>query len=230
MTQKITRRQSLGKIISAFSLPLVAASSQLFVPENAYSLEPRETEMILKRNYAEREAQWKNNLERQSRGEILIDQTSIKPSQDYDLDSQITVLGSIWDAIPEERKAKTARVWNNTRPEPNRRSIWMIYQNPFRYFRDRLTDDQKSEFNHFNAACSYAVKEFENPEMAIFESRDGSATKHYFEHFPWITLRLPSVPDRMLMYRQEYLDNAAPNRINQANIDKFSSIAMQGLR
>ena len=214
---KPTRRQFLETIASA-------GIASLF-PQSAQSQQVISTPgHILKREFDQREAQWRDNVMRYKAGQSLIPYTSIPLSEEYDLNDLIAVLGGEWDAMPQSRKDTTLRSWQKT-PQNNRRTVCSIYENTFRYFLQRLSENQQAQFNEFNAAYLFAIKHEQSPSSIIFATRDGSTTDYFSRHYPYIWLDQPTVPDRMIIYRQGYIDNSPTIRLDLPSIQKYADRA-----
>ena len=221
---KINRRQAIKGIIT------LLAGGSLIVPNKASSEIISTREEILKKEYDFRERQFVKNIERFSKGEPIINYTSAKLEYDYPLDQFIECLGGLWYAMSEEEKRRTARIWDNTRAEPNRRTILGIYVNTFEYVLKRLSQEQKDQFNEFNNAYLYAINNFNRPTREMFATVRGEATDYYKRNYPWVPFEKPDVSSRVLIWCQEYRDGNSPNRLNLRNIQEFNRLAMNSIQ
>jgi len=219
----ITRRQSLARMLEK-GLE-VAAGAALLLPSQSRAQEIIYTpEHLLKREFDQKEAQWRENVINYTNNRPLIDYTSIPLSPEFDMNDLIASLGGEWDAMPQSRKDTTYRSWSRTGLN-SRRTICTINQNPFRYFKERLTQEQQDQFNEFNAAFLKAMKNYASPSSQIFATRDGSTTSYFARHHPWIWLDIATVPGRIVLFRQGYIDNPQQVRLNFPNIQKLAEQA-----
>jgi len=212
---KPTRRQFLASTsLAAFLLPKSTPAQQvIYTPEH-----------LLKREFDQKEAQWRENVMRHKAGQALVDYTNIPLSEEYDLNDLIAVLGGEWDAMPQPRKDRTLRSWQAT-PQNNRRTICNICQNPFKYFIERLNANQQNQFNEFNAAYLYSINHEQSPSSRIFATKDGSTTNYFSRHYPWIWLDQPTVPGRMIIFRQGYIDNTQTIKLDFPSIKRYADKA-----
>jgi len=212
-----TRRQHLAS--------LLATASGLLLPSSAFSQQPSYSpDQILEREYKQREAQWKENVINYANNRPLVSYTPIQLSPEFDSDDLISVLGGEWNAMSPERKNKTLRGWANT-PHNNRKKISWLYKNTFGYYLNELNEKQREQFNEFNAAYLYAIKNHPSPSSVIFATRDGSATAHYERFHPWIRLNRPTNSDRMIIYCQGYRDDPQDSRLNFNAISAYANQA-----
>ncbi len=221
---KPTRRQFLANsALTAIASTGIASS----FPKSAQAQQVISTSgHILKREFNQREAQWRDNVIRYKAGQALIPYTSIPLSEEYDLNDLIAVLGGEWDAMPQSRKDTTLRSWQKT-PQNNRRTICSIYENTFRYFLDRLNNNQQNQFNEFNAAYLFAINHEQSPSSKIFATRDGSTTNYFSRHYPYIWLDQPTVSDRMIIFRQGYMDNTQSIKLDFPSIQRYAEKAFK---
>jgi hypothetical protein len=204
--------------LSAYENPYSTPQPTLFAQERVF--DPHEIRCA---EFREREEQWMRNTINHAENRPLVNYCP-QLSQDYSIKDLQKALGNLWCLVPPQTRYEwPINRWSKTKPE-NRRGISNIYRNTFRYF-TTLPPNQQAEFVDFNQAYLYAITHFSKPELLMFNTTNGSATRHYSSNYPWLSLQLPNVADRMIIYCQEYRDNPTINRINQENVRRLKQQA-----
>jgi len=100
---------------------------------------------------------------------------------------------------------KTATTSWYARDEVSRANICQSYTDPSTFLQ-RMDEEKRARFQEFKNAYISAVAKYQKPSSVMFRTRDGSVTREYDYHMPWINLNKPKEEDLLLIFAREFID------------------------
>ena len=135
-------------------------------------------------------------------------------------DLKMAIGDNKWNSLREKYQGKSRKAWGSFNHKTRDR-VWHTYMGCYESFYLNLDPEKRTDFKRFVRAYKKAIEINENPEQEIFKTRDGSVTGCYNEHYPWLCISFPNVPDRAIIFGHEMNEHNG-QRINWRNIGRLA--------
>ncbi len=107
--------------------------------------------------------------------------TPVVAPRDYTIEDLVATLGARWDLLNNEQKDMFREAWS-TAKDKIKRFMVEVYSDPNEVY-NRLSEDNRNRFDAFK------VSELDEEKI-----------KRYKGAFPWMDIKNPELPDKMIIY------------------------------